>query len=213
MACQDGKYVPVGHENRPTCSGFLSGREVTVLRDTGCDTAAVRTSLVKEHEFTGTVETCLLIDGTERKFRLAKVNVDTPFFTGEVTALCMRNPIYGLIVGNIPGARQPDDPDPAWMPVKHTGINNDDSLKDVCVKTEGTMDTHDLNSNVEQPLTSAVETRNMKQKQRNPMSPLKVASPISQALKNFWWHSKMMKASLICGKRPSILVMGSTSLR
>ena len=39
---------------------------------------------------------------------------------GEVNALCFQEPICELIIGNIPGAREPDDPNPTWGYVART---------------------------------------------------------------------------------------------
>lgn len=43
---------------------------------------------------------------------MACVKVDTPYFTGNVEAWCLENPLYSLI--NIPNARDPKDPDRSW---------------------------------------------------------------------------------------------------
>ena len=85
----------------PVADGILNNRKVKVLRDTGCSSAVVRTCLVYEHQKTGEEVTCMLIDGTERKFPLAHIYVDTPYYTGYVKAMCMDNPLYDLIVGNL----------------------------------------------------------------------------------------------------------------
>ncbi|KAG0430534.1 hypothetical protein HPB47_022610 [Ixodes persulcatus] len=39
---------------------------------------------------------------------------ETPFITGEITAKCMENPLYDVILGNIPAVRAPENPDLAW---------------------------------------------------------------------------------------------------
>ena len=39
---------------------------------------------------------------------------------GEVNALCFREPICELMIGKIPGAREPDDPNPTWEYVART---------------------------------------------------------------------------------------------
>jgi len=44
----------------------------------------------------------------------AEVRIDCPYYTGEIMALCMDKPIYDVILGNIPGVRQPGDPDITW---------------------------------------------------------------------------------------------------
>ena len=40
-----------------------------------------------------------------------KVYIDTPYFEGETIALCMENPLVGVIWGNIPGAGDAHGPD------------------------------------------------------------------------------------------------------
>lgn len=51
----------------------------------------------------------------ESKFRwVVRVKVDTPYFTGNVVALCLENPLYSLIIGKIPNARDPKDPNGSW---------------------------------------------------------------------------------------------------
>ena len=40
--------------------------------------------------------------------------MDAPYFTGTVEALCLQDPLFDLIIGNVSGARKPDDPDPEW---------------------------------------------------------------------------------------------------
>ncbi|GFO12321.1 hypothetical protein PoB_003882600 [Plakobranchus ocellatus] len=65
-----------------------------------------------------------MFDGSEKKFRKATAFIETPYFTGKVTALALANPVVDVIVGNIIGVGdQPklngqsptwkDDPDSA----------------------------------------------------------------------------------------------------
>ena len=91
------------------------GSKVLVLRDTGCNSGVIRKELVDKTLLTGEKQNCLLIDGTIRKFPTATINVDTPYYSGEMKVLCMENPEYDLIIGNISGAREPHDPDPNWI--------------------------------------------------------------------------------------------------
>jgi len=87
----------------PVTNGLLGEMPVSVLRDTGCSTVVVRRSLVDQ--LTGCSETCVLIDGTVRRVPVAEVVLKTPYFTGTIRAVCMRNPLYDVIIGNVPGAR------------------------------------------------------------------------------------------------------------
>ncbi|KAL8624277.1 hypothetical protein ACOMHN_034000 [Nucella lapillus] len=94
----------------PVEEGWIGQCKVKVLRDTGCSCGVVKASLVKEEDLTGQVQTCTLIDGTKREFPVAELVVQTPYFSGKLSALVMESPIYDLIVGNVPGARDPGDP-------------------------------------------------------------------------------------------------------
>ena len=93
----------------PCCTGKLNGFETHVLRDTGCSTVVVKTSLVKPEQMTGDSELCILIDGAAKRFPTAFVDLDTPYFKGKAKALCMENPIQEIIIGNIPGALDPQN--------------------------------------------------------------------------------------------------------
>ena len=41
----------------------------------------------------------------------ARIHVKTPYLSGDVEALCIPEAFCDLVVGNVPGARNPDDPD------------------------------------------------------------------------------------------------------
>ena len=98
----------------PALSGKLGENVVTVLRNTGCSGVVVRCSLVNDSQLTGYSRDCTLADWSEVAALLAKLYVDTPFYSGKVDAWCLPNPMYDVIIGNIPGARGPYDPDPEW---------------------------------------------------------------------------------------------------
>ena len=85
--------------------GRLGERSVDVLRDTGCSGIVVKRDPMSEDQFTGDFNVMLAI---------AKIDVDTPFLKGEVEAQCLPDAVYELILGNAPGARAADDPDPSW---------------------------------------------------------------------------------------------------
>ena len=116
--CQDcGKHHPVIADacqsrekchRMPTGKGTVEGKPVTVLRDTGCSSVVVRRWLVPDNKLTGQEALCSLIHGTIRRTQVAEIFVDTPYYRGPTTAVCMMNPIYDLIVGNIRGATEPN---------------------------------------------------------------------------------------------------------
>ena len=75
---------------------------------------ALRRDLVSDHQLTGEITKCVLIDGTVREAPVARLQVNTPYYNGWVSALCMKNPLYDLILGNIQGMRAADDADQEW---------------------------------------------------------------------------------------------------
>ena len=145
--------------NLPVFKGVVGGVTVDTLHDSGCTGVVVKSNLVKAEEFTEKVYLCVLIDGTVKKVPIAKVHIDTPFFVGETDAMVMESPIYPLVVGNILGARDVNDPDPEWHCVR-------EETKQVKEKTE----------------TVAVMTRSQAEKLNKPTSPLKLPSEIDLGL-------------------------------
>ena len=96
----------------PFVKGRVGEKCVDVLRDTGCSGIEVKRDLVSEDQFTGYFNVMLLIDNTARKVPITKIDIDTPYLKGQVEAQCLPDAVYDLIVGNLPGARAADDPDP-----------------------------------------------------------------------------------------------------
>ena len=99
----------------PVVKGRVGENSVNVLRDTGCCEIAVKKDLVSEDQYTGEFSVMLLIDNTARQVPIAKIGVDTPNLKGQVEAQCLPDPIYDLVIGNVPGVRTADDPDPSWQ--------------------------------------------------------------------------------------------------
>ena len=109
-------------KHMPVKTGVIGDHQVNVLRDSGCSGVVVRRNLVRDDQFSGEKRACVLIDGTIRCFPVVLIHVNTPYFVGQTEALCMDNPVYDLILGNIHGVRDPADPDPNWIsPAKEEG--------------------------------------------------------------------------------------------
>ena len=76
----------------------------------------VRRSKVKEENLIeGKNQTCVLADGSRIKVPVAQVFITTPFLKGQYEVWCMDNPVYDLIVGNVPDAKPANRPDPEWQ--------------------------------------------------------------------------------------------------
>ncbi|XP_062599512.1 uncharacterized protein LOC134261046 [Saccostrea cucullata] len=101
--------------NMPVSAGFVEGKPVTVLRDTGCSGIVVRRSKIGEANLIqDKFQTCILADGSSIRVPVASIFVDTPYITGTFEAWCMEKPVYDLIIGNVAKVRAPGDPDPEW---------------------------------------------------------------------------------------------------
>ena len=99
-----------------TVQGFVGEKPVEVLRDTGCSGVIVSKDLVPESAYTGRSQTMVMVDYSSRVVPEVKVSIDTPYYKGEVLALCVEKPLVGLIIGNIPCARERNNPDINWVP-------------------------------------------------------------------------------------------------
>ena len=75
----------------------------------------VRRGLVDDDQLTGKCCLIVRIDNTVLLAEKARIQVKTPYLSGEVEALCISEVICDLVVGNVPGARNPDDPDMTAM--------------------------------------------------------------------------------------------------
>ena len=108
--------------NITRCRSVREPSKVSQLPFSGCSTIVVRRSLVPDEKLTGQEECCILIDGSIRHTPVAKIYVDTPYYSGLTTAVCMKNTIYDLIVGNIEGVRDSMDQQQLLHPVSYTHL-------------------------------------------------------------------------------------------
>ena len=96
------------------CMLFATGKEgenvVKFLRETGCNGVIDRKELVKEGDFTGSMGYEMAIDRTLKEASIAETKVDTPYYTGVTQAICLLDPLFDLVIGNVPGTRNSDDP-------------------------------------------------------------------------------------------------------
>ena len=92
----------------PTAIGTVNGKEVRVLRDTGCTGVVVRRSLVSDGQMLNKQSGVTLINNYKQRCPVARINVDCPFFRGTTDALCIDDPAHDLVIGNIEGSKFPD---------------------------------------------------------------------------------------------------------
>ena len=94
----------------PVVKGRVGTHTVSTLRDTGCSGVVVCKKFVNDDQYTGKYCYILLMDNTVRQVPIVKIQLDTPYLKGEVEAQSLPDTLYDLIIGNVEGARPPDDP-------------------------------------------------------------------------------------------------------
>ena len=92
----------------PTAIGTVNGKEVRVLRDTGCTGVVVRRSLVTDGQMLNKQSGVILINNYKQRCPVARINVDCLFFRGTTDALCIDDTAHDLVIGNIEGSKFPD---------------------------------------------------------------------------------------------------------
>ncbi|XP_040068163.1 uncharacterized protein LOC120841353 [Ixodes scapularis] len=110
VVCDKKDHQP--KRRMPVERGLLDGQPAKVLRDTGCNTAIVRRKLVGPQHLTGKQRQVVLVDGTCKLLPEAIVRIASSYFTGEVVAKCMDEPLYDVIIGNVQGAKEVLDLEP-----------------------------------------------------------------------------------------------------
>ena len=92
----------------PTAIGTVNGKEIRVLRDTGCTGVVVRRSLVSDGQMLNKQSGVTLINNYKQRCPMARINIDCPFFRGSTDSLCIDDPAHDLVIGNIEGSKFPD---------------------------------------------------------------------------------------------------------
>ena len=63
---------------------------------------------VSKDQLLGKESDVTLINEASQKYPLALIDIDCPFFTGQTEALCMKDTLYDLGIGNTDGSKLPD---------------------------------------------------------------------------------------------------------
>ena len=116
LALDSGERVPfvssagirkrTNRAEMPIVEGRVGNTKVETLRDTGCSGVIINQQFVREDQYTGEYGFIQLVDNTVRRVSIAHVEIDTPYLSGTVEALCLQTPIYDVIIGNVPGAKE-----------------------------------------------------------------------------------------------------------
>ena len=99
----------------PVVTGYIGEQKVKVLRDTGCSGVIVKRKFVEESQYTGKKQFILRVDNTLIETPTVRVDIDSPYFTGVTEAQCLGDAIFDVIIGNVKGARNPEDPLLDWQ--------------------------------------------------------------------------------------------------
>src|SRR5688572_2757845 len=83
----------------------LNGIESECLYDSGATCCVVKRSLIDNSALTGKETLCTLIDGSTKLFPTANVIIEGEYFTGQIEALVMEDPVKPVIIGKIHGVR------------------------------------------------------------------------------------------------------------
>ena len=66
----------------PTAVGTVNGKEIRVLRDTGCSRVVVRRSLVSDGQMLNKQSGVTLINNYNQRCPMVRINIDCPFLEG-----------------------------------------------------------------------------------------------------------------------------------
>ena len=85
-------------DNLPVMSGKLGNNNKEVWQDSGCNGVIVERKIVDEADFIGKVGYMMTVNLMLIRAPIARIEVDTPFYTGTVEAMCMKHPLFYLIM-------------------------------------------------------------------------------------------------------------------
>lgn len=100
-----------------------------------------------------------------------------PYYSGWITVKCVEEPLYDLVLGNLPGVRKVDEPDPTWrstgarataLPQRESEVHGEYKDDDEAMKIGG--------GEPVQAVSLAVTTRSCKRETHRPLAALKVPS-------------------------------------
>ena len=83
--------------------GTVNGFQVDVLRDSGSSEFVVAKKYVLDSQFTGRDHEIIFLDNSRCNVKEAFVDIDCPYLKGKVKASVMENPLFDVVVGNVPG--------------------------------------------------------------------------------------------------------------
>ena len=90
----------------PIVEGRECDTKVETLRDTGCSGVIIKHQFEREDQYTGEYGFIQLVDNTVRRVPIDRVEIDTPYLSGTVEALCLQTPICDVIKATSQGREE-----------------------------------------------------------------------------------------------------------
>ncbi|XP_059156644.1 uncharacterized protein LOC131941415 [Physella acuta] len=91
----------IGHHKLPSFQCRVNGQVVNAIRDTGCSTLAVKSSVVHPNQYTGKHIPVQGFDGKISLHPTVRIDVHTPYISGRYAAVVFNKGPYDLIIGNV----------------------------------------------------------------------------------------------------------------
>ena len=82
----------------PLAMGKVAENVVEILRVTGCNGVIARRKLAKEYNFTCSMGYVIASNRVLKEAPIAEIKVDTPYYTGVTEAICLRDPLFDLVI-------------------------------------------------------------------------------------------------------------------
>ena len=102
-----------GGRNLNQQTGLVGDTEARVLRDTGCELAAVQKDLVSEDQMLEKKFAMITVDGQAKIVPAARIHIDTPYCRRLLKAMVLSSLICDFFLGNIDGVS--DTQDQRWL--------------------------------------------------------------------------------------------------
>ena len=106
---------PRDHHQMPVVRGKIGTKSVDMLQVTGCSEVIVKQQHVTNDQYTSRVGLMQMVDNSVIRVPIANVQTALPYLSEQVQALCPQDPVYNVILGNIPRARPADDRNLQWV--------------------------------------------------------------------------------------------------
>uniref|UniRef100_A0A2C9LFL8 Uncharacterized protein n=1 Tax=Biomphalaria glabrata TaxID=6526 RepID=A0A2C9LFL8_BIOGL len=99
-------FVRENKNNFAFYPAFINNVPIKAIRDSGCNTLVVRADLIEAQYYRGYTRKVELADGSIKEFKVFKVFIETPFYTGHCEGVAMPNMRHDMLIGNLTGLKE-----------------------------------------------------------------------------------------------------------